>query len=239
VRNHDEKVKDMSRSVLPSTARAGARYFRRQVHKRQRALELNGLTEYRKSAKTDSARRDSAKADGVAADLDGAYRGDIATVVRERRFHDKDAPLVRWARATVAADPALRSAPLEEQIAYFARLMPPTLIGRHAVQHIQSALEEPHARTHCAPKSAPDRGARVAETERLVRQILAAGLHGTLNAQLRAAASRQSYTGAGAVPFPRRLLLGRHDVEAFASELGRVPRARAVIAAVAAITQSR
>ena len=37
VRNHDEKIKDMSRSVLPSTHRKGARDDRRAIHKRQLA----------------------------------------------------------------------------------------------------------------------------------------------------------------------------------------------------------
>jgi hypothetical protein len=34
MRNHDEKIKDISRSVLPSTGRKSARDTRRLVHKR-------------------------------------------------------------------------------------------------------------------------------------------------------------------------------------------------------------
>jgi hypothetical protein len=136
----------------------------------------------------------------------------------------------------VEADPVLREASLEDQIAFFARLMPSTLIGRHAVQHIESALD---GRYESEGQAAPDSGAQVAETERLVRQILAAGLHGTLNAQLRAAVNRMPDAGRVVNPFRRRLLLGRHDVEAFTSDLARVPKAREIIAAVAASVNRR
>ena len=35
MRNHDEKIKDMSRSVLPSTSRKSAGDDRKRIHKRQ------------------------------------------------------------------------------------------------------------------------------------------------------------------------------------------------------------
>jgi hypothetical protein len=38
MRNHDEKIKDVSRSVLPSTGRKGARDTRRLIHKSASAL---------------------------------------------------------------------------------------------------------------------------------------------------------------------------------------------------------
>lgn len=75
----------------------------------------------------------------------------------------------------------------------------------------------------------------------MVRQILAAGLHGTLNANLRAAYARQagarpdSGTGRQQKMLPRRLLLGAHDATAFAREMAAYPQARAVIATVAAL----
>jgi hypothetical protein len=43
MRNHDQKIKDMSRSVLPSTGRKSARDNRRIIHKQQRARELAAL----------------------------------------------------------------------------------------------------------------------------------------------------------------------------------------------------
>jgi len=44
VRNHDQKIKDMSRSVLPSTGRKSARDNRRIIHGQQRARELAAVT---------------------------------------------------------------------------------------------------------------------------------------------------------------------------------------------------
>lgn len=37
MRNHHDKARDMARSVLPSTARKGARRARAQIHRRERA----------------------------------------------------------------------------------------------------------------------------------------------------------------------------------------------------------
>jgi len=225
VRNHDEKIKDMSRSVLPSTWRVGARETRREIHKRRRTRTRDAL----------------AVARGMTPEINDTYRAEIAQLVSTRRFSDKVGPLVRWARATVAEDPALRQAPLEEQVAHFARLMPPTLIGRHAVSHIAAELDWTH-RAVCHTCQVTKPLAPVAETERLVRQILAAGLHGTLNANLRAAADRQ-YARQPAPDdmrrprlMPRRLLLGAHDAAPFAREMASYPQARAVIAEVAQMT---
>jgi len=228
VRNHDEKTKDMSRSVLPSSWRVGAKVTRRAIHKRSRARMRDGL----------------AVARGTTPEINDTYRTEIAGMVFTRRFYDKEAPLVRWARATIAADPVLREATREEQVAHFARLLPPTLIGRHAISHIAAGLDwddRAVGLTCQVPRPAPPADA----TERLVRQILAAGLHGTLNANLRTAYARQASAGrddgTGSQPraLPRRLLLGAHDAEAFAREMAAYPQARAVIATVAALADRR
>lgn len=129
MRNHDEKIKDMSRSVLPSTGRKSARDNRRIIHKQQRARELAAVTAYRRDTGPDI----------VTPDVRGTYGPDITQMVRGRRAQDKVGPLIRWAEARIAADPVLRSAPRAEQVACFARLMPDTTIGRHAVQHIEQA----------------------------------------------------------------------------------------------------
>ena len=226
VRNHDEKIKDLSRSVLPSSWRVGARVTRRAIHKRQRARTRGALV----------------AAQGVTPEINDTYRAEIARMVFTRRFYDKAAPLVRWARATVAADPALREAPLEVRVAYFARLMPPTLIGRHAVTHIASGLDW-SAPAVCSACQVTQPVAPAAETERLVRRILAAGLHGTLNANLRTAHDHQAgpedETDWRWRPMPRRLLLGAHDAEAFAREMAGYPEARAVIAMVAELAGTK
>ena len=48
VRSHDEKIKDMAESVLPSTARRSAREFRRRAHRRQRARQRDLLIAIRR-----------------------------------------------------------------------------------------------------------------------------------------------------------------------------------------------
>jgi hypothetical protein len=225
VRNHDEKVKDMSRSVLPSKGRESARYRRRAIHKRQRAHELAAVTAYRRDADPES----------VTPDVWGTHAPDITEMVWNRRAADKVGPLIRWARATIAASPTLRPASVEEQVAYFAGLLPDTTIGRHAIMHIQQDLKW-HARWaqyYARPRTAPGRGPQVMETERQLREILAAGLHGALNAELRRLVDRQ-VVPPRASPTPHRPLLGGHDVAAFAAEMARWPAVRELIAALAA-----
>lgn len=101
-------------------ARKSAQDDRRIIHKQQRARELAAVTAYRRD--TDP--------DGVTPDIRGTYAPDITQMVWDRRAQDKIGPLVRWARATIAADPVLRSASRAEQVAYFARpLLAPTLPG--------------------------------------------------------------------------------------------------------------
>jgi hypothetical protein len=50
VRNHDQKVRDMTRSVLPSTARRAARLNRRHIHHTERQTVAAQLRLGRRSA---------------------------------------------------------------------------------------------------------------------------------------------------------------------------------------------
>jgi hypothetical protein len=225
VRNHDEKIKDMSKSVLPSTHRKGARDDRRAIHKRQRARELAAVTTYRLDPDPECA----------TPDVRGTYGPDIMLLVWNRRAGDKLGPIIRWARATIAASPALRSASREEQVAYFARLMPDSTTGRHAVQHIEAALEwdARRAQGNASRPAVAGAGSRAARIEGQARLILEAGLYANLNARLRQLAGHQ-VVRPRATPMPHRPLLGRHDVEAFAAEMARWPAAQDLIAAIAA-----
>jgi hypothetical protein len=222
VRNHDQKIKDMSRSVLPATQRAVARDARRAIHKRQRGREQAAVTAYRRAADPGSA----------TPDVRGTYGPDISAMVAYRRGADKVGPLIRWAQARIAADPALRAASRAEQVAYFARLMPPTLIGRHAVMHIEQALEwrDRRARSAAGRPAAP--GPDAAQLERQLRRILDAGLHATLNAGLRTLAGHPETRPRG-TGIPHRPLLGSHDVEAFTATMGRWSTVRELIAVLA------
>ena len=224
MRNHDEKIKDMSRSVLPSTGRKGARDDRRAIHKRQRARELAAVITYRRDPDPE----------GTTPDVRGTYGPDITYLVWNRRAKDKIGPLIRWARATIAASPALRAASREEQVAYFARLMPDSTIGRHAVMHIEMALEWDARRERLAAghRAAAAHSPQAAQVERQARLILEAGRHATLNARLRQLAGRQ-VAPPHANPMPYRPLLGQHDIKAFTAEMARWPAARNLIAAIA------
>jgi hypothetical protein len=83
--------------------------------------------------------------------------------------------------------------------------MPATLIGEHAVKHIEWALEwrDLRASYSSGTRSGSGRSARAVEIERQVHQILAAGLHGTLNLELRRAAERQVGWPPARRPMPR------------------------------------
>jgi hypothetical protein len=111
--------------------------------------------------------------------------------------------------------------------------MPDSTIGRHAVQHIDQALEwhERRARYQVRRPTAP--GPHVVDMERQLRQILETGLHATLNAGLRQLAATQDVRPL-ATPMPRRLLLGSHDTEAFAAKMARWPAVRDLVKTLAA-----
>lgn len=226
MRNHDQKIKDMSRSVLPSTGRESVRKDRRVIHKRRRARERAAVVAWRRDTDPES----------VTPDIRGMDARDISWMVWRRRDSDKVGPLIRWAEATIAADPALRSASRADQAAYFARLMPDTLIGRHAVQHIEWALErhEWHARRTAIRTADP--GAHIADMDRRLRQILESGLHANLNAAMRLLANIQPALPCG-TRTPPRLLLGSHDIEAFTEAMAPWPAVRDLVAAVAATGQ--
>ena len=223
MRNHGQKIKDMSRSVLPSKGRKGARDNRRIIHGRQRSRELAAVTAYRRDADPES----------VSPDVRGTYGPDITYMVWGRRARDKVGPLIRWAEATIAADPVLRSATRAEQVAYFARLMPDSTIGRHAVQHIDQALEWHERRAQYQARRPTAPGPHVVDMERQLRQILETGLHAALNAGLRRLADTQDVRPR-ATPMPRRLLLGSHDIEAFAAKMARWPAVRDLVKTLAA-----
>jgi hypothetical protein len=109
--------------------------------------------------------------------------------------------------------------------------MPDTTIGRHAVQHIEQALEwhERRARYNASRPTAP--GPHIARMRHQLRQILEGGLHATLNARLRQLAERQEGRPRAA-PMPRRLLLGSHDIEAFTMKMARWPAVRDLVSAL-------
>jgi hypothetical protein len=161
VQNHDEKVTDMIRSVLPSTARHGVRATRRQIHRRvRRTMKI----------------RLRAGDHEVVVDI----RGALDEMVWDRRAADKEAPLVRWALHHVRTDPALRDASTAERLDHFRQLLPDSTIGRHALSHIAwplKHLERPHR-----PRSHGWRPQTIAPT---VRALYEAGYNAELNKRLK------------------------------------------------------
>jgi hypothetical protein len=212
VRNHDEKIKDMAESVLPSTARRSARQERRRIHRRQRARERDLLVVVRGSAEHD---------DGNVDFREKIRRQGITHMVWERRGADKTGSLERWAGARVDREDSLRNAPVDEQLQYFARLLPDNLIGRHAVGHIEFALEYRGRRRHGRAYRAEWEARRRRERDQLatdLRAVLAAGRHRELNDALRAGYLQQAAARPGAAQPAApagRLLLGAHDVDDF------------------------
>ena len=107
------------------------------------------------------------------------------------------------------------------------------------MKHIEWELEwrDRRASYSSGTRIAAARSARAAAAERQVHQILAAGLHGTLNLELRHAAERQVGWPPARRPMPRRPLLGAHDAKAFADEMASYSDALAVIESVAALAK--
>lgn len=127
MRNHNEKARDMARSVLPSTARKSARQARASIHGRERARLRAELHSFRLAG----------DADEFEGDLTWTARRDITEMVDDRRGADKIGPLLAWADRIVERHPALGAATLEDREVYFRKILPPGLIGNHAISHLR------------------------------------------------------------------------------------------------------
>jgi len=235
MRNHNEKARDMARSVLPSTARKSVRERRAQIHGRERARlrsELHAL----RSIGYDS--------DGFEGDLDWIAKRDIHEMVSDRREADKVGPLINWAVRLVERDPMLAAATWNDRAAYLGKLLPPGLIGDHALLHLRWVLGDRRRYWWIgASRSGAYTGPSSVE---MVQAIVAAGRHGELNRRIRLAVPavivRSVRLPAERIiddenPAPGRLvparwvderrrrsvrfLAGSHDIEAFVKDSGR------------------
>lgn len=115
----DEKVLDMIRSILPSTARKSARDDKRHGNQRHRSQVRQALQTGDKRANLRDGRRYSGWDD----------------VVSERRNHDKISHFQRWA-AEITKDMAP-----EDRLPYMWSLIPNNKIGRHAISHLETMDE--------------------------------------------------------------------------------------------------
>lgn len=158
MQNHDDKITDIIRSVLPSTARKDARKTRQLIHR---------------------AARRRVKVAFRAGDVDTFVdiRGPIEDMVWDRRAGDKVGPIVRWALHQVRHDPWLRDAAHAERLDHFRQLLPDNTIGRHALSHIAWPLE----RLDAVALEFPERPSCAGT----IRSLYEAGYHGELNARLK------------------------------------------------------
>ena len=225
MRNHDQKTRDMARSVLPSTARKHAREARAFIHGRDRVrlrAELHDL-------------RSLDDPDDFEGDLTFPVQRHIKTMVSDRRSADKVGSLIAWAERLVHRDPQLDAASPEDREVHLRTLLPPGLIGEHALTHLWWVLSDRRShwpsRTGHAPAANPD-------VER-VAEIITAGRHGDLNRRIREVSPHivveQVYVPARRVVdddhptghvvpahqvrverrYEPRYLMGAHDIEAF------------------------
>lgn len=172
MRNHNEKARDMARSVLPSTARKAASKQRASIHGRERARLRAALNELRTIGDPDD----------FEGDLTWIARRDVEEMVDDRRGADKVGPLLAWAERLVETVPALTDASLEDREVYFRKILPSGLIGNHAISHLRWILDDDRRtwswlRTNGASVSSPDVD--------LVAEIVTAGCHGELNRRIR------------------------------------------------------
>jgi hypothetical protein len=203
-----EKVRDMSRSLLPSTKRKGARDARDQLHREARRtarLELARL-QHEPEAFEDLPRPD------------GGRSPEIGHMVRRRRSADKVTPFIRWATATT------RELPRESRLSHIQGLLPKGVIGEHALSHLKDAesFRDPWEDTwrrawlRRRPQSEwMDRGAQA----ELLRAVLAApGGHRAFNRWLQT--RHTGFDNLTYQPTRARTLHGAHDVLPFLDEVG-------------------
>lgn len=146
-----DKPRDIARGVLPSTARKGARDNKRAIHNAHRGAQ-------RQACRAIERHLSDVDDDGnlyTDVDLYDDFEGreifdgyDASTtlghnhmkyVVSDRRGADNLGPLLNWARATERQK--MDGWSNEDKYAYFKAVLPDTLQGRHALGHVESALD--------------------------------------------------------------------------------------------------
>lgn len=150
-----DKARDIARGVLPSTARRSARDNKRIFHSKHRSVQrqvchdiVRHLTDVDDDGNlyTDIDLYDDYDGldvvDGYTAATQApsiSWGDSMPHIVDRRRGADKLGPLISWARATEANKMVGWSD--EDKRAYFKAILPDTLQGRHALGHIETALD--------------------------------------------------------------------------------------------------
>jgi hypothetical protein len=215
------KRRQMARSLLPSTARRGAARDLAAVRRRNRrqvAEHLAGLTGTAAGA--------AARWEDSGFDERSWPQRQIKDAVWDRRGHDKVAPYQRWAVAVTA------HAAAPDRMDAMRRAVPPGLMGRHALSHIEcldhfSGHLCPHCRSFGWMAMSP---APVLDHRAELRAVVAEGRLAEFNRWMK----RPEFGREGSGP-AWRTLLGEHDVDAFLDDclgvVGRGGRRRVGVAA--------
>jgi hypothetical protein len=126
MKNHNEKLRDVARGVLPSEARKSARDDLRNIkQKNRRAIN-------RQLARIDTI--DTYFEDPRVEDLEFYPDAEIGYVVRDRRGADK-LSVMRWAEQRTKQEGITDP---HERYEYAKRALPTNLAGRHALTHIRT-----------------------------------------------------------------------------------------------------
>lgn len=189
MRNHDQKSRDMARSILPSTARRQARERKQRSARDARVRNRARLQRLRNHL------------DDPDAFEEALHRYDLTDtgwdgMVDDRRGHDKVAPLIRWAEARLTQTPRLADGGYRTRRQYFAGLLGETVVGRHALGHLDhlfgdedpwaygSYPGEPTWEEQREERRAVARAGH-AERARLLNEVLAGADARRLNARIR------------------------------------------------------
>jgi hypothetical protein len=140
MRNHHEKGRDLTRSVLASTKPERARALRAQVRARERAQERRLLHDLTRAVDPDDVETPTAWID----------REGLDHLVGHRRMWDNLGALLHWTRRTLATHPDLADRSADGIAAYFRqRLGTDPMVG-HAMAHIRHLFDpdDPTARLY-------------------------------------------------------------------------------------------
>lgn len=208
----DNKKRDMARSILPSTKKGGQK-DRRRIHKRARTHEraLMGDCE-------------SEESDFCS--VEKSRNLETRNFREERRFKDKVGPFSRWAERSTL------SIPQENRLSYLKSIVPDSLIGEHAVSHVEwkDHFENPvvrevrEARYSNNSKHYNKTGERE-QLARFIQELLQEPEgHALINARLKKShkTARKHYadgTTKKVGALNARTLKGIHDVDAFLGDL--------------------
>ena len=129
------KAFDMSRSILPSTSRKSARDNKRKLHHKNRSDVRSKLVKYKGPASEVIEQEEQEQVD-LSHHWTPKDRLGYDSIVHDRREADKVNHFVRWAtEITKDMEP-------EDAWSYLQSVVPPGLIGNHALTHLY--MFEPH-----------------------------------------------------------------------------------------------